>query len=185
MLATWQFIHYSRWIDVLPSPTLMTGHALPWTLQTALSDVAGESEECNFKQRQGLQPPKAIRLLYLQELDIHHLSLAVMRLGRTCICFHSKKFISGSGQSVSIQRLPLLVGSRPLRYLPFGTMKESWNHNSGVTKNSSGCLGHAWLVHLQRCFDILPSLSAMPVSPDFLMACRPWRVIQISNQQWV
>jgi hypothetical protein len=38
-LTTWQFIYYSRWVDVLPSPTLMTGHALPWTLQTALSDV--------------------------------------------------------------------------------------------------------------------------------------------------
>jgi hypothetical protein len=62
-LATWQFIHYSQWIDVMPSPVLMTGHALPWTLQTALSDVVGASKGCNFEQCQGVQHPKAIRIV--------------------------------------------------------------------------------------------------------------------------
>jgi hypothetical protein len=41
----------------------MTGHALPRTLQTALSDVVGGSKECNFKQCQGVQPPKAIKIV--------------------------------------------------------------------------------------------------------------------------
>jgi hypothetical protein len=48
---------------MLPSPALMTGHALPWTLQTVLSDVVGGSKECNFEQRQGVQPPKAIEIV--------------------------------------------------------------------------------------------------------------------------
>ncbi len=48
---------------MLPSPALMTGHALPQTLQTALSDVVGGSKECNFEQRKGVQSPKAIRIV--------------------------------------------------------------------------------------------------------------------------
>jgi hypothetical protein len=27
--TAWRFVYYSRWIDVLPPPALMTGHALP------------------------------------------------------------------------------------------------------------------------------------------------------------
>jgi hypothetical protein len=61
--ATWQFIYYSRWIDVMPSPMLMTGRALPRTLQTALSDIVGLLEDCNFEQRQGVQPPEVIRIV--------------------------------------------------------------------------------------------------------------------------
>jgi hypothetical protein len=47
----------------MPSPALMTGRALPWTLQTALSDAVGPSEDYNFKLRQGVQPPKAIGIV--------------------------------------------------------------------------------------------------------------------------
>ncbi len=47
--TTWWFVYYSRWIDVLPTPALMTGHALPQTLQTALSDIVSASKECNFE----------------------------------------------------------------------------------------------------------------------------------------
>jgi hypothetical protein len=47
----------------MPSPALMTGHALPRTVQTALSDVVGLLEDCNFKLWQGVQPPKAIRIV--------------------------------------------------------------------------------------------------------------------------
>ena len=61
--TTWQFIYYSRWIDVLPSLPLMTGHALPRTLQTALSDVVGASEECVFEQHRGVEPPEAIGIV--------------------------------------------------------------------------------------------------------------------------
>ncbi len=48
---------------MLPSPVLMTGHALPWTLQTALSDVVGASEECVFEQHRGVEPPEAIGIV--------------------------------------------------------------------------------------------------------------------------
>ncbi len=58
--STWRFVFYSRWIDVMPTPSIMTGQALPRTLQTALSDVVGASGECNFEYQEGVQPPKAI-----------------------------------------------------------------------------------------------------------------------------
>ncbi len=48
---------------MLPSPVLMTGHAFPQTLQTALSDVVGASEECNFEQCWGVEPPEAISIV--------------------------------------------------------------------------------------------------------------------------
>jgi hypothetical protein len=41
--TTWQFVVYSRWIDVMPTSSIMMGQALWQTLQTALSDVVGAS----------------------------------------------------------------------------------------------------------------------------------------------
>ncbi len=59
---------------MLPSPMLMTGHALPWTLQTALSDVVGASEEFNFEQRWGVEPTEAIGIVTSSRIG-HPLSL--------------------------------------------------------------------------------------------------------------
>ncbi len=122
---------------MLPSPALMTGHALPWTLQTALSDVVGAGEECNFEQRQEGQPPKAIGMVTSSRTGHSHPLLSgERRLAPISMGFHSRKSTFGSGQSAFTQRLPLSGGSRPLRFLPSGTMKERGNHNSGVTSNS-------------------------------------------------
>jgi hypothetical protein len=52
----------------------MTGHALPQTLQAALLDIVGASEECNFKERQGVEPPKAIGIVTSSRLG-HSLPL--------------------------------------------------------------------------------------------------------------
>ena len=58
--TTWRFVVYLRWIDVMPTSSIMTGQVLQQTLQTALSDVVGASGECNFEYREEVQPPKAI-----------------------------------------------------------------------------------------------------------------------------
>ena len=47
----------------MPTSSIMTGQALPRTLQTALSDVVGAAGECNFEYREGVQPPKAIGMV--------------------------------------------------------------------------------------------------------------------------
>ena len=47
----------------MPSPSIMTGRALPRTLQSALSDVVGASGPCVFEYREGEQPPEAIGIV--------------------------------------------------------------------------------------------------------------------------
>jgi hypothetical protein len=91
----------------MPSLALMTGRALPQTLQTALSDVVGPSEDCNFELWQGVQPPKAIGIVTSSRTgvssplfggdalgpDLHMLSFKEVHFWVRADCVYSKTLI--------------------------------------------------------------------------------------------
>ncbi len=105
--TTWRFIHYSWWIDVLSYPVIRTGHALPWTLQTALLNVVGASKECNLKERKGVESPKAIGIVISSRLghslplfcrnalgpDLHMPPFKKVHFGVLAWCVYSKRKI--------------------------------------------------------------------------------------------
>ena len=61
--SSWRFTHYTRWLDILSYPSLMTSITLPRFLQTALSDTNGGARGVTFEPRQGVNPPLAIGVL--------------------------------------------------------------------------------------------------------------------------
>jgi hypothetical protein len=85
----------------MPTSSIMTGQALPRTLQTALSDVVGAAGECNFEYREGVQPPKAIGIVTSSGTQDSSPLLAATPLVSTYMCFPSRKCIFRSGHSAS------------------------------------------------------------------------------------
>ena len=58
--ASWRFIHYTRWEDMISYPLLMTRDPLPRTFQTALSDTFGAARGATFESQEGLDPSMGI-----------------------------------------------------------------------------------------------------------------------------
>ncbi len=75
------------------------------------------------------------------------------------------------------------IESRPTNFLPYGTTRGSWNHDSGVIVNSSRSFGAVLLARLPRCFGDLLSTFAMLALPDCPVGPKRWAQISLCQRR--